>query len=107
MVDIQISILQLLVIAIIGWVIIDFFTIFTKNAMVSLYLNPKNTLDSGMVLLFYLAIFLSGVILSNNIQNQFNMNIGNVAIPESIIAPQNSQISNNVKNFNTYKGKKK
>jgi hypothetical protein len=97
MVDINVGLLQLLIIAIIGWVIIDFFTIFTKNAMVTLHLNPKNTIDSGMVLIFYFAVFLGGIILCSNIQNQINMDIGNISVPLPITSD-----TNNINDFKTY-----
>lgn len=71
----NITLLQLLIIAFLGWLIVDIVTIFTKNAMLSLHLDYRNTFDSGMIVLLLISIFLVLVLVWNTTQAQVDFNL--------------------------------
>lgn len=95
MFNVDITLLQLLLIAFIGWLLVDIVTIFTKNAMTSLQLDYKNTCDSGMIALLLLAILLILILVCTNTQSQINFDlVAPTTVPSSLIPITNKSIIN-------------
>ena len=101
MISITYSFLELMVLVVIGWVLVELYTIVIKNAMHTFHLDKHSTSDSLLVAVLFTCIFLAGTVIFSGIQSQLEDDVNDIVTPPVI--SNEKEIVTNKPGFRKYK----